>query len=590
MAAHEAQRVDPLLKYAELLLKKGMQEEAGAQLEELLRRNPSCAEAHYTLAVVRTTEGRSEEAASHFHEVIRANPGDVKALNGLGVVLQQLRHNEDAAACYREAIRLSPGYLDARINLALLYENHGRLREAERELEQALALQPDTVRLRYNLANVLHLQGRSLDAVAAYRETLRLQPDHLNALQNFLFALHYAPQFSDRQIFEEHLAAAQNPVFRPGHVAPGRSMPQVSGRRIKVGYLSPDFRGHSVASFIEPVLIHHDRSRFEIFCYANLGQPDDTTRRLTGLTEHWRDICQLSDEKAAAMIVADGIDILVDLAGHTSGSRLPLMARKAAPLQATWIGYPDTTGLPEIDVRITDALADPPGVADRLHTERLIRLGRSFCCYLPPDYAPPVAPLPCLCRGYLTFGSFNNLAKVAPEVVALWARVLQTVPGSRLLMKCSPLTDADVRIRITEAFRAAGVAADRLELHPGDASPADHLAHYGRVDIALDTFPYNGTTTTCEALWMGVPVLTLAGTRHASRTGVSLLTNCGLEKLVAQSPEQYLALAQNLARDTEGLARLRAGLRNRMARSPLTDGVGVTREVEGVFRRMLQGV
>lgn len=590
MAAHEADGVAPLLKYAELLLRKGMREEAGTQLEEVLRHDPSCTQAHYTLAVVRATEGRPQEAVAHFQAVIQTNSGDFKALNGLGVVLQQLGRNEDAAACYREAIRLSPGYLDARINLALLYENHGRLRAAERELEQALALQPDGVRLRYNLANVLHLQGRTLDAVAAYRETLRLAPDHLGALQNLMFALHYSPQFGDRQIFEEHLTAAQNSVLSPGHLAPERPFPVLSGRRIKVGYLSPDFRGHSVASFIEPVLAHHDRSRFEIFCYANLGRPDDTTRRLMGLTEHWRDIYQLSDEKAAAMIAADGIDILIDLAGHTSGNRLPLMARKPAPLQATWIGYPDTTGLPEIDVRITDALADPPGATDRLHTERLIRLNRSFCCYLPPDYAPPVAPLPCLSRGHLTFGSFNNLAKVTSEVVALWARVLEAVPGSRLLMKCSPLADLEVCIRITEEFRAAGTAADRIVLRPGDASPADHLAHYGQVDIALDTFPYNGTTTTCEALWMGVPVLSLAGSRHASRTGVSLLTNCGLKNLVALSPEEYLALAQSLARDTEGLAQLRAGLRDRMARSPLTDGAGVTREVEGAFQRMLQGL
>src|SRR6185369_4920000 len=265
-----------------------------------------------------------------------------------------------------------------------------------------------------------------------------------------------------------------------------------------------------------------------ITCYANLDRPDQATERLKSLAEQWRDLCQVGDEEAARIIARDGIDILIDLAGHTSGNRLPLLARKPAPLQGTWLGYPDTTGLPELDFRITDRFADPPGATERFHSERLVRLPRSFSCYLPPSSAPPVAALPALAAGRVTFGSFNNLAKVAPEVISLWARVLLALPGSRLLMKCKPLADPEICARLRAGFEREGVAAERVELHPGNASAGDHLAQYHRVDIALDTFPYHGTTTSCEALWMGVPVVTLAGTRHASRTGVSILSNCGL--------------------------------------------------------------
>jgi protein O-GlcNAc transferase len=596
VAGEESSGAEALLKYAELLLRKGMQEEAETQLQEVLRRDPGCAKAHYTLAVVRATQGQLEQAAGHFQDALATGPGEVKALNGLGVVLQQLKRIEDAAACYQEAVRIDPCYQDAQINLTLILKDHGRLCAAERQLQEALALQPDVVRFRYNLANILHLQGRSLDAVAAYRETLRLDPEHLDAQQNLLFALHYSPQLNDQQIFQEHLAAAGKKIYNPAVAADlprgtgaTQELPPVSSRRIRIGYLSPDFRSHAVARFIEPILAHHDRSRFEVYCYANLAHPDQTTERLMRLAEVWRDVYQMGDAEAARLIAADRIDILIDLAGHTSGTRLPLMARKPAPLQATWLGYPDTTGLPAMDFRITDGLADPTGATERFHSERLIRLPRSFCCYLPPEPSPEVAPLPWLAAGRVTFGSFNNLAKVTPEVIKLWARVLLAVPDSRMLVKCSPLADAEVCARVLEQFQGAGVAAERVELRPGNPSPAEHLAQYGRIDVALDTFPYNGTTTSCEALWMGVPVVTLAGTRHASRTGVSILTNCGLDSLVAQTPDQYVAIACELARDAGRLQRLRAGLRERIAASPTMDGPGVTRELEAALIGMLEG-
>jgi protein O-GlcNAc transferase len=575
-----------LLKYAELLLRKGMQEEARAILQELLLEDPECARGHYTLAVVLASEGGALEAVRHFQEALRLVPDDVKALNGLGVALQQVGRVDEAAGCYREALRIAPRYQDARINLAILLKDHALLVESEHCLADGAALEPENVRFAYNLANVLHFQGRSLDAINAYRNTLRLDPQHLDAQQNLLFALHYSPRISDRQILAGHLKASRKGFFMPGtEVAQGTIRP-LAGRRIRVGYVSGDFREHAVARFIEPILRHHDKSRFEIFCYANLLRPDETTGRLRGYVDQWRDIRGVSDEKAAFMIASDGIDILIDLAGHTSANRLPLFARRPAPLQITWIGYPDTTGLPQMDYRITDWLADPPG-RERFHTERLIRLRRSFSCYQPPPGAPEVASLPFDSAGVITFGSFNNLAKVTPEVIALWGRVLLAVRNSRIILKGRPLADREVRARIMSGFAKAGIAAERVELHAGNPSTHDHLAQYGNIDIALDTFPYNGTTTTCEALWMGVPVVTLAGTRHASRTGVSILTNCGMPELVAESEKDYLAIARELAKDLPGLRDLRGKLRERVERSPVMDGEALTRELEETLSHLV---
>lgn len=588
MDSAESAQSQAQLKYVELLLRKGMQEEARARLEELVRQAPPPAAACYLLAVLKGEDGLPQQAADLLVVTLRQEPENVKALNALGGALRQLGELEPALACYQRALGIYPGFQEARINFALLLKDGLRLTDAEAALREGLALHPDSVRLAYNLANVLLAQGRGLDAVVAYRETLRLAPDHLDARQNLLFALHYPAQFSRRQIFAEHLKAARSRPFRPVPGSPPLPGRPPCGDRIRVGYVSPDFREHAVASFIEPVLRSHDRGRFEIFCYANVAKPDRTTERLQGLVQHWRDIHGMADHSAASLIARDGIDVLVDLAGHTSGSRLPLFAYRPAPIQVSWIGYPDSTGLREMDYRITDALADPPGVEDRLHSERLLRLPRSFLCYLPPAEAPELSPPPSGKSGHITFGSFNNLAKVTPQAIALWSRVLHAVPGSRMILKAKPLTDHGVRRRILDLFAQGGVAEERIELDPGQPSIAEHLAQYRRIDIALDTFPYNGTTTTCEALWMGVPVVTLSGDRHAGRTGASLLKNCGLADLVASSEAEYLELAGRLAEERETLAQFRQGARQRLARSPLLDAAGVTRELETALAELVR--
>lgn len=395
--------------------------------------------------------------------------------------------------------------------------------------------------------------------------------------------LNYLPGTDADAVFEEHLEW--------GRVAEARvprlelDTPAEDTRRcLRVGYLSPDFREHSVASFIEPVLRQHDRSRFEVCCYSSLPMPDETTRRIREAVDVWRDIDKLSDGEAARLIREDRIDILVDLSGHTAGGRLGIFAARPAPIQMTWMGYPNATGLRTIDYRITDGVADPAG-EEAHYSEELLRLDGCFLCYQPVTDAPEVAPLPALTNGHVTFGSFNNFSKINPGVLQLWAEVLKQVPGSRLLLKCPALTDATVRGRVSAALQALGIGTERVDLLGHTRTRQEHLALYARVDIAVDTFPYNGTTTTCEALWMGVPVLSLVGKRHAGRVGASLLSAAGLSDWLADTPESFVAIAQTMVADVTRLARLRGSLRGQLAESSLCDAAGFVRRLEAVMQQ-----
>jgi len=308
--------------------------------------------------------------------------------------------------------------------------------------------------------------------------------------------------------------------------------------------------------------------------------------RLKSLVEHWHDISAIDDASLAEQIREDGIDILVDLAGHTAGGRLQTFARKPAPVQVAWLGYPCTTGLAAMDYRITDAYADPAGVSEAHYSETLFRLPDTFDCYGPPRDAPEVGYLPAIAQGHVTFGSFNNLAKLSAEVRALWARLLLAVPGSRLLLKSVPLADAAARQRLIGDFAAHGVGEERLILAAAEATHFSHLKRYHEVDIGLDPFPYNGVTTSFEAMWMGVPVVTLAGSGFISRMGVTMLTNLGMTELIADTPQGYVETAARLAGDIDRLAALRAGLRDRMAKSPLTDARRFTLNLESAYRQM----
>jgi protein O-GlcNAc transferase len=395
--------------------------------------------------------------------------------------------------------------------------------------------------------------------------------------------LNYDPDLPRTDLFREHRAfgAAFGDAVAP--LPPPDAGSRDPHRRLRIGHLSPDFRTHSVAYFMAPIFAAFDRERFETIGYANVTKPDHVTEHLKSLASAWRDVSALDDAELARLIRADRIDILVELAGFTKDSRLLACAARPAPIQISYLGYPNTTGLPQIDYRITDHQADQ-GDADDFYTETLIRLPRCFLAFAAPEHAPGVAPPPVLQSGHVTFGSFNNLAKVNGNVIALWAEVLRTVPQTRLLLKASGSGDPTAQQHLRSAFAAAGVEPDRIEFASYAASARAHLEAYREVDVALDTFPYNGTTTTCEALWMGVPVVTLAGERHAARVGASLLGAAGFPAGIAERPADYVTTARLLAEQQQLLAALRANPRADMARSTLCDAAGHARALEEAYR------
>ena len=359
-------------------------------------------------------------------------------------------------------------------------------------------------------------------------------------------------------------------------------------RRLRVAFLSPDFRYHAVSFFFEPLLAQHDREAIAIYCYAELEQPDFVTRGLQRLGGTWRQTHGLDDAALRAQLRADEIDIAVDLAGHTSSSRLHAFAVKPAPVTATWLGYPATTGLATIDWRITDARADPPG-QERFHTERLLRLPETFLSYqFFGSETPAIAPPPLLTHRGVTFGSFNNPQKFSPETIAAWARILALTPESRLMLKSRLFNESMRRQHLLDQFRVEGISAERLILRQPQPNILDHLGSYGDIDIALDPFPYNGTTTTCEAMFMGVPVVSLIGDRHAARVGFDLLSIVGLDELAAPTVEAYITIAVGLSQCPQRLVRFRRDLRERLQQSPLGDAPGFARAFERALREMWQ--
>jgi predicted O-linked N-acetylglucosamine transferase (SPINDLY family) len=438
-----------------------------------------------------------------------------------------------------------------------------------------------------NLGNVLKEMRRFPDALRYLHQAIHLNPKHPSPHSNFIYALHYPHGMDVQTIFAEHIVWNARHARKLGREIPPHENDRSPDRRLRIGYVSADFRRHSVAYFLQNPFLHHDPASVEIFCYSDVTRPDEFTARLRAAAHHWRETAQWERDDLVRKIREDRIDILVDLAGHTGGSRLPVFACKPAPVQITYLGYPDTTGLTAMDYRLTDPIADPVGETERFHTEQLLRLPQTFLCYSPSPDAPEVSPLPAVANGYITFGSFNALAKITPPMIAVWSDLLQQTPGSRLIIKShSGLTEPSCRRRLLEIFASCQISADRLELHSQTPTSQTHLELYGKIDIALDTYPYHGTATTCEALWMGVPVVSLAGSRHISRVGVSLLTSAGLPQFIATSTEAYVRIATQWARDPSGLSKLRSSLRPMMQNSPLLNGRQFAHDLESAYRRV----
>lgn len=598
-----------------LFRRAGRLPEAAAEYQACLQSNPNHVGATYNLGLVYAAGGALTAAAECFQTVTRLEPNDPDGHMRLGDLLLRtgqpaaglkafqraaelrpidpravynlglgLSANGDIAAAIdalQKALQLKPDYPEAHNAIGLSLETVGRKDEAQAHYQRAVQLNPSFADAWSNLGINLGEQGRADEAITALRHAVALRPHAANIHSNLILQLNYTSRLSPDEVYREHLLWADRHAG-PTPPAPPVPPPHDPNRRLKIGYLSADFRGHTVAGFIELLLRHHDRGQVEVFAYAHVPRPDAATEKLKGLADQWRPVAGLSDGELADLIRRDQIDVLIDLGGHTASNRVLAMAGRPAPVQATLFGYPNTTGMQAVDYRITDSYSDPPGATDHLSAEALLRLPEAAWVYRPPDSAPPVNTLPAASSAEFVFGCLNNAAKISDACFDAWAGILRSIPNAKLILLAGQSEAAANRIR--ERFASAGVAADRVEPLPRMTAER-YFATYQRMDAALDPFPYNGGVTTCDALWMGVPVLAVAGSTYVSRQGAGLMTRLGLDEFVAGDSAQLVNLAKHWSACRTALADIRAGLRDRLAASAICDGPKYVATLEAELRR-----
>ena len=551
--------------------------EAVAAARMRQRMKPKDPEATELLGLVLFRAGEVDQAIHFLRRGVELLPGEPIHLHNLANVLLRVGRVREAIETWNAAIALDPNLALAWMGLLtghLAADDTARAIEAG---ERGLALAPDWMDLVRNHSNALARAGRIDEAVSLLRTFLARHPHEADLRSNLLLNLQYRAHDA-AEVLAEHRAfgAALPPPQPPPRI-------DLAGRRFRVGILSSDLRSHSVGHFAEAIVANApaDTEVIVFSCAPVDGRADAATARFRRLAAGWHDVTALGPEALDAAIRAQRIDALLELNAHSSGGRLPGLARKPAPVIVTAIGYPDTTGLPAIDARIVDSITDPPGAEARC-TERLVRLDPCFLCYAPPADAPEPAMPPA--DAPITFGSFNNAQKISPQTLAAWADVLRATPGSRLLLKSPGLADASVQAELRGRMQEAGIDPARIECIGFAEDRLAHLRLYERVHVALDTFPYNGTTTTCEALWMGVPVVTIEGDRHAARVSASLLRAAGLDEWIASTHEGFARIAAALAADRERLAASRANLRDRLRASPLLDAAGYATRLHAALR------
>ncbi len=561
-----------------------------AKAEAILRKAVGCNEAdpeyHYQLGRAFQLSNRSQEALAEFNLAIERGGNTPELHNNRGILFKEQGRGFDAVECFYRALKLKPDMISALNNLGAICTDIGMTSEALECIRLLIARRPDLPSAHNNLGKLLKDSGRAAEALASYRRAMELDPKMPEFQHNYLLCLNYVPGLHPREVFEAHRAWGERTVRNIARRYKRQRPMGSAGRKLRIGYVSADFCQHPVAAFIEALFERQDRERFEVTAYCDAKRLDNVTERLRGLTDRWRLTAEMSHSELARKIEEDQIDILVDLSGHTAWNRLELFALRPAPVQVSYLGYPATCGLSAIDYRITDSFADPEGTTEQWHTERLVRLASCAWCYQAPADAPAIVANPSAQTGYVTFGCFNQLAKLNPGLFELWIRLLKRVPGSHLTLKARTLHDPAVKQEIIEFFSKRGIDETRLDMIGYAPSVAGHLGAYRQVDIALDSFPYHGTTTTCEALWMGAPVVTLAGGTHVSRVGVSLLNAMELPELVASSEDEYLAIAAHLAEDEPRRVSLREGMRARMQASPLMNPGAFAASMDEAFLRM----
>ena len=530
------------------------------------------------IAIEHYRAGRLAEAEAIYRQVLAENPNDADTHNNLGAVLRAAGRFDEAIESYRRAIQFKPDRPEGHYNLGNALKFKNQLDEAVECYQRAIDLKGDFSDAYNNLANVLAEQGRIDQAIAASRSAIRLKPDNPDYYVNLLYALYHHPEYDSRRILEETRQWSRRQGGGGATHFPARDRTR---RRLKIGYLSPFFGMCADAHYILPLLAHHDRKQFEIFSYTRTIRDDELTARLRPHCQHWHDLRRLRVAESAELIRGHGIDILVNISRPADVCQR-IMANRLAPIQITWLTFAScTTGLETMDWRISDPYLDPAG-SDECYAEKTLRLPRTAWCYDPLVDSPPVNPLPALAGGGLTFGSLNRLSKINPSVVAAWAQILRAVPNSRMLILAIP---GSHRQRLLDQFHQGSVDAGRIEFIDRQ-SRIDYLKQYGRIDVTLDPFPFSGHTTTLDSLWMGVPVVTLSGGTCVGRASASALHNLGMAEWIAQTPSQYVSLAVQFSKDVEKLAQVRAGLRQRMRQSALTDASRFALHMEEAYRQV----
>jgi protein O-GlcNAc transferase len=563
-----------------VLYSQGKLDDAVAAYRQAISVKPDYVEAYSNLGNALKDRGSLDGAVVAYCRAISIKPDYAEAYSNLGAALYEQGRLDQAVAAYRQAIRIKPDYAEAYSNLGNALKERGTLDEAVAAHRQAIRIKPEFAGAYSNLGTALNDQGKLEEAIASYRQAIRIKPDFAEAYSNLMMCLHYSSSVANTDLHTEALAFERRFDTKVGNL-PHNNV-RDSHRRLRIGYVSADFKHHPVGYFLSSVLSAHDPAVTEIYCYSNQVTDDDMSVRLRACADQWRCISRMTDTDVAALIHRDAIDILVDLSGHTAGNRLTMFALRPAPVQVSWLGYFGTTGLSSIDYILADRFIVPEG-EQKYFTEAVWRLPGCYLCYTPYDLDVRVGLPPVLTDGNVTFGCFNNRAKITDDTVRVWATILRGLDGSRLFLKTKSLADPVVVETLVAQFAAHGIALDRLILE-GHSPLAEAMNAYNRIDIALDPFPFGGCTTTADAVWMGVPVVTLRGNRWVGRMSESILSAVGLPELVAANEVEYVKIALQLAADLPELAKRRSAMRSLVESSPFCNGVEFTRQLEAAFR------
>jgi protein O-GlcNAc transferase len=574
--------VDAQFCLANVYLARAQYDDATACYRSALGLKPDFVDAHYNLGVSLERSGHADDAIASYRRAIAINADYAEAHFNLGNVLRDTGQLQEAAASYRAALTIKPDFIAACSNLGHALRSLGRLDEALASYNRAIEIRPDLAEGYSNLGSVFKDAGRLDEAIACFSRAVELDPNAIQAHSNLVYTLCFHPSFDDHRILAEARQFAE--LHPPPHFSGVPVRSDTSGRRLRIGYVSPDFRRHCQALFTIPLLSNHDHAQFEIFCYAHLPRSDEISERLSGYADVWRLTHDKSDAQLADMIIADGIDILVDLTMHMNQGRPMLFADRAAPVQIAWLAYPGSTGIAAMDYRFTDPWLDPNGEGDDAYTETSIRLADTFWCYDPLDTGLHPNELPALTAGYITFGCLNNFCKVSDDTLHRWGQVMKRLPSSRLILLSYA---GSPRQHVLDLLGECDIAAERIEF-VGYQQRLEYLKTYHRIDICLDTLPYNGHTTSLDACWMGVPVVTQVGNTIVGRAGWSQLNNLGLSALAAFDERAFVEIAVSLASDLQALSRLRQTLRSKMQASPLMDAKRFAVAIEAAYRKVWQ--